>query len=780
MSLRTQRATLFVFLAAAGLLGGGGTHAAEAPGSDWLDPGFGVATTCYEGYGDPSSEEQELLEHMNRARRDPVGEGDRAAAFYRDVSLQSSHLLAAARLTGVPEFTPVETHDAITAIPPAPPLVFDGTLIDVARAHAQVMSDLDQQTFQGPGEAVLEQRVVDAGYPDGATFDEFIYGYGREPLNIHGVFMLDVGQPVDATTGRRATGHRDTIMDPDFIEIGVGIVDRQRTDGSPPLVTLGPKVVTIDFSKPLSPLRYVTGVCYVDLDGDGAYGRDEGIEGVRVETDATSEYTITSSSGGYAIPVTPGIGEIQVRATGRRGHLSARFGVDTKTVNVGDNSVKVDFVVPFEFPQPTRISASFIDLDDGETTVIDLPIAESEPAVGRVHRVDLDVGIGHSDRADLTLVLESPDGRLVTLIRGGSPGVDFRGSFPLNLAPVEDMRAFAGAPVSGTWRLHVTDAAAGGVGRVDAVMLHVLPEQFEPIESPLTGLRLTRLRLRNSKRSGRDRVEIAGTIDAYGNVLQPAEGAEIRIRVPGDGGAEILRAVLVGDDVNNAPLKVRSKFRWNRKGTTRTTFTATIKRASLPALPERVIVELHLGGVIVAEDVPLYSNGRLAGQFASPSRRDPELRLSIDRVTTSTRRGVRVLKVRAKMSVPPGLVPPPVLRPIVFPDGRAHLRIGRVTMTAPVDPAPFARRGWANTPLADFAVSPEHKALLAQPEFALLHDPYAEIRSVSINFRTGGVIMHVPAAEALLDGTVLVRLRIGSHVAFASVGVRTTRRGVRY
>lgn len=97
---------------------------------------------------------------------------------------------------------------------------------------------------------------------------------------------------------------------------------------------------------------FITGVAYTDSDKNNDYTPGEGAGGVAVKPSTGDWYAVTSSSGGYAIPVAPNSGPVTLTAT-----------VDgivlTKTVTVGSDSVKVDFVQTQQFkPGQTTVAAT--------------------------------------------------------------------------------------------------------------------------------------------------------------------------------------------------------------------------------------------------------------------------------------------------------------------------------------------------------------------------------------------------------------------------------------
>ena len=85
---------------------------------------------------------------------------------------------------------------------------------------------------------------------------------------------------------------------------------------------------------------FITGVAYQDNNGNGVYDPGEGLAGVTITPDHGNWYAVTSTSGGYAIPVPANSGSYTLTATG--GPLNGA----QATVVVGSDSVKVDWVLP--------------------------------------------------------------------------------------------------------------------------------------------------------------------------------------------------------------------------------------------------------------------------------------------------------------------------------------------------------------------------------------------------------------------------------------------------
>jgi hypothetical protein len=90
-------------------------------------------------------------------------------------------------------------------------------------------------------------------------------------------------------------GHRRTIHNDTFKEVGIGVV--LGTNGS-----VGPQVVTQDFGYS-GDVRYITGVVFDDANDNNFYDLGEGRPGVRIDVDDSAYYAISSTSGGYSVPV---------------------------------------------------------------------------------------------------------------------------------------------------------------------------------------------------------------------------------------------------------------------------------------------------------------------------------------------------------------------------------------------------------------------------------------------------------------------------------------------
>lgn len=268
-------------------------------------------------HGDPTPQEQLVLEMINRARADPGAEGARLGINLGEgLSPQE-----AARLGK------------------RPPLAFHAALLASARAHAQDMQTRSFFTHVNPEGLGPAERARRAGYAGFRMSENIAAG---SSLTLHTAAYLQDLLMIDADIEGR--GHRKNLLDlsastppPPFFR-DVGIAYRS----SPEANFQGFRAFLVqDFGRrPESPPMLV-GVIYDDADGDGFYDPGEGLAGVRISHDQGASFALTSASGGYACPV-PGHGIVTVRPSG--GGRTWAPTVARKARLTGEN-VKLDFLL---------------------------------------------------------------------------------------------------------------------------------------------------------------------------------------------------------------------------------------------------------------------------------------------------------------------------------------------------------------------------------------------------------------------------------------------------
>ncbi len=283
----------------------------------------------YEGTGDPTADEIQMLEFINRARADAVAEGARLSAT------TDTNVLSAINYFGVNLAQMQLQFAALTRT--TQPLAMNAKLLASARLHSQ---DMFNNVFQGhvsstnppspnlPGDA-LTNRVQRQGYTY-SYIAENVYSYAKSAWHCHAGFNIDWG------TGpygmQSPAGHRNNIHNASLREIGIGAVSGSKTVGTN---SVGPLLVTHDIGVGSGGGQaLITGVTYADADGDNFYDPGEGVGGVRVDVEGTSYYAVSSTHGAYAVPVsTNGVYPMTFQRAGYapvRGTVTVAGGLNAK------------------------------------------------------------------------------------------------------------------------------------------------------------------------------------------------------------------------------------------------------------------------------------------------------------------------------------------------------------------------------------------------------------------------------------------------------------------
>ena len=231
---------------------------------------------------------------------------------------------------------------------------------------------------------------------------------------------------------------------------------------------------------------FITGVAYQDNNSNGVYDPGEGIGGVTVTPNNGNWYAVTSTSGGYAIPVHANSGTYTLTATGGPFHGA------TMTVTVGSDNVKADWVLPAAaaaLPVQVPVAAP-----DGTTQLVGLSTR------GLVQN-DANVLIGG-------FVISGPaGGQKEVLIRGVGPSLQTAG-FPANeCIPATSIEVFSGMNVIASntgWTTSPDGGAAviaagaqvgefpltnwAGGGGDSALVTTLAPGAYTVVVSPAPGL----------------------------------------------------------------------------------------------------------------------------------------------------------------------------------------------------------------------------------------------------------------------------------------------------
>jgi hypothetical protein len=270
-------------------------------------------TTQYTDYGDPTAEEQYVLEMVNRARANPDAEGSRLGIDIRE------------GLSGA---------DAACLGNPAaarPPLAMNRLLLQTARAHSQDMWTRSFFAHENPDGLDPFERMTAAGYSYSKAGENIATGSSHTVVQLEDLLMRDAG-----IAGR---GHRTNLLDcyaayypPPYREVGIGYYSNAAANA------LGYRnLLTQDFGRRSGTGPFLVGVVYHDANGNGTYDVGEGLSGVQITPNSGAYYAVTASAGGYAIPVGTS-GTLDVTASG--GGLSSSI---VKSVTLAGENIKLDF-----------------------------------------------------------------------------------------------------------------------------------------------------------------------------------------------------------------------------------------------------------------------------------------------------------------------------------------------------------------------------------------------------------------------------------------------------
>lgn len=229
----------------------------------------------------PTAQEQYLLELINRARLNPLGE---ASFFGIDLN------------DGLDPGTISDDQKQ--------PLAFNFLLNDAANFHSQWM--LDNQKFQHAGEdnSRAYNRMIDAGYQFTGSWT---WGENLSTVGTTGTLNLN-NAVVQINEGLfKSPLHRQNILNGDFREVGLATL-QGNYQGFDSLL------VTENFAKSGSDI-FLTGVAFDDLvEDDSFYSVGEGLAGIEVtatrQSDGEAFNTTTTASGGYQLALDPGQYEV--------------------------------------------------------------------------------------------------------------------------------------------------------------------------------------------------------------------------------------------------------------------------------------------------------------------------------------------------------------------------------------------------------------------------------------------------------------------------------------
>lgn len=316
---------------------------------------------------DPTSQEQYMMELLNRMRLNPAAElglmTSSLGVQARSANAQIDNALVQFRTNGQ---VLAQQWAQLTAVPP---LAWNEALYLAAQGHNAAMIAADMQTHQAPGEPALGTRATNAGYTNWTGLGENVYAFSYNVFYGHAGFAIDWGgDPMDPNyTGiQNPPGHRITMMSSNYREVGIRIAN----PGNVPGKEVGPQVITQDFGRRWDQGNaFLLGVVFGDTTGNG-YSEGEGFGNVSITAVAGNGsagapmYSASSmSAGGWQMQVPAGTYAVTFSGSG--------FGaaVTYYNIEVSSQNVKLDAIKGVVPPAPViRVYGNDYLIVSGDTT----------------------------------------------------------------------------------------------------------------------------------------------------------------------------------------------------------------------------------------------------------------------------------------------------------------------------------------------------------------------------------------------------------------------------
>ncbi|MBK8093965.1 MAG: hypothetical protein IPK32_18835 [Verrucomicrobiaceae bacterium] len=268
---------------------------------------------------DPTAEQQEWLELINRFRADPQGELDRLVNItgnsWDPVKASDPNVVIALNYFGTSAADLVAQFSVLNS---APALAWNSSLHASSLTYSNLMVSQDQQSHTLDG-LTIDQRIQAGGY--GANWlraGENLFAATQSTIHGHTGMVIDWGDQDGngiAPFGngiQSPAGHRVALLDAEFKEIGIAF-QSVAIPGTNVIAT-GPLVVT----QHMGSLYRFTGTSYISdailtgsifndvIVSDSIYTAGEGLSGFLVQvydavTDALVASGTTNSAGGYNI-----------------------------------------------------------------------------------------------------------------------------------------------------------------------------------------------------------------------------------------------------------------------------------------------------------------------------------------------------------------------------------------------------------------------------------------------------------------------------------------------
>lgn len=292
----------------------------------------------------PTADEQEFMQLVNRFRTDPRGEFSRLISnaspiTARDPDLQTD--LDFAQVNGNTLRTELNT------LQPTHPVAWNEAISNFNNSHNSDMiaRGVHYHSNTTARRNELIQNGVNFRFASGEKINsEIVFGYAKSVNHLFASYVIDWqrGGPQGMVSGR---GHRVAVHNPDFEQAGTAIRNYSGTTGTPPL---GPKVSSSILANIEDPPLFVTGAIFEDKNDSTWYEAGEGLGGVKfVFTDQNGQTTEATSfgSGGYQIELEPGTYSATATGGGLR-YTQRMSNIVVDDVNVWKNWIYDPEVIP--------------------------------------------------------------------------------------------------------------------------------------------------------------------------------------------------------------------------------------------------------------------------------------------------------------------------------------------------------------------------------------------------------------------------------------------------
>jgi len=288
----------------------------------------------------PSAAEQYMLELVNRMRQNPQNELDLLLSNADSEVGQALEYFKVDRQILSEQWRKLE---------PVAPVAWSEQLHDSAETHNELMVYYDRQAHNLPNELGLLERVEKTGYQV-AKVAENIFAYPESVFAGHAGFAIDWG---DTETGiQDPAGHRITLVNGDYREVGISIVEENDPD-----TKVGSLLITQHFGIDRAAAwsgddLWLLGVVYDDrVYNDDFYTPGEGWGNVIVEaqSDETDKIytTQTWGSGGYQLKLPSGTYTITFRGDFDRDGVTDAV-VQRTTIDNGNIKLDLALDSPWE------------------------------------------------------------------------------------------------------------------------------------------------------------------------------------------------------------------------------------------------------------------------------------------------------------------------------------------------------------------------------------------------------------------------------------------------